>query len=40
MERAAVEEHASVFDAVQSGQPLAADSAMRDHFFWSLKRYR
>jgi DNA-binding FadR family transcriptional regulator len=40
MTRAVVEEHERVIEAIKSGQPEAAEVAMRDHFAGSLQRYR
>jgi DNA-binding FadR family transcriptional regulator len=40
MVKASVEEHAKVFEAIKSGQPEAAEAAMRQHFAGSLERYR
>jgi DNA-binding FadR family transcriptional regulator len=40
MTRASVEEHARVYKAIKSGDPEAAEEAMRDHFAGSLQRYR
>ena len=40
MTRASVEEHARVYEAIKSGDPEAAEEAMRDHFAGSLRRYR
>lgn len=40
MTRAAVEEHALILGAIKAGEPLAAETAMRDHFTGSLERYR
>ena len=40
MTRASVKEHSRVVEAIKSGDPDAAEEAMRDHFAGTLGRYR